>query len=118
MENKICCMFEEKNADLAVYHRDLEKIAVFRDSYRSSDVLYRCRRCGGLVYYSYEEIANLYGGWDNADVFENYIPVVGEVTDLENWEEVQKARTFRHYITGHNMEDDPPSSYKYWFEDN
>ena len=117
MEEKICCMFEGKNATLAVRNRDLERIAVYWESSRTEKYLYRCRRCGRLVYYSCEEIANLYGGWDNADIFEDYIPVVGEVKDAGDGEEVKKALTLRRTIHGHNMEEDALSSYSYEFVD-
>lgn len=117
MESKVCCMFQEKDADLAVYHRSLERLANYWDSSRRQEELYRCRKCGALVYYSYEEIANLYGGWDNADIFEYYYPVVREISDPEDWEEVKRARTFQHHIYGHNMEEDALSSRSYYYTD-
>ena len=71
-EDKICCMFDYKNPNLAVADRKLRRIATLYESSRTEKYLYRCERCGAYVFYEYEEIANLYSGWDNADIFETY----------------------------------------------
>lgn len=115
---KICCMFRQEDADLAVQNRDLACLEVLRESSRRSRVLCRCRRCGGAVLYDYEEIANLYGGWDNADVFEHWYPVEipeaasGEAQEEINWRIIKGAGS----ICGHNLQDD--AVFRYSFQEN
>ena len=114
-KREVCCMFEEKNPDLAVKNRDLERVATLWESSRREQVLFRCRRCGAYVFYDYEEIANLYGGWDNADIFERYIPARAETTVSEDgeteysWSQIKGAR----WIYGHNLEEDAERWYLY-----
>ena len=112
---KICCMFDEKNPDHAVEHNDLSLVRTEYDSYRNTQMLYRCRKCGAYVYYDYEEIANLYGGWDNAKKKKKYYPVTVEVTEQEgeepayNWAIIPGAK----WIYGHNLELDTSRQYVY-----
>ena len=80
MENKICCLFEEKNAKKAMKERDFELVNWLINSYRHDRVLYRCKKCGGLILYDYEETAHFLPGedWDNAYIEEYYWPVLPE----------------------------------------
>ncbi len=112
--SKICCMFDDVNPSNAVAHKDLERIATLFKSSRSREVLYRCRRCGAYVFYEYEEIANLNGSWDNADVFEHFYPVEVEEDspgseESYKWSRIAGAK----WIYGHNLEEDKNPSYIY-----
>ena len=80
MENKICCVFEEKNAKKAIKEKKFELVNWLVNSYRHDRVLYRCKKCGGLVLYEYEEEAHFLPGedWDNAYCEEYYWPVLQE----------------------------------------
>ena len=80
MSEKICCLFDGKNAKKAMKERDLEVITWLISSYRHDRAFYRCRKCGGLVLFDYEETAHFLPGedWDNAYVEEYYWPVIPE----------------------------------------
>ncbi len=116
-QRKICCMFDYKNAGDAVKNRNLIRISTLRDSSRRDQALCQCKLCGAYVLYDYEEIANLYGGWDNADIFERFYPVEVEKEESEGeepeytWSFISGAR----WISGHNLEDDVYR--RYWYED-
>lgn len=84
---KVCCMFDEPDAEKAVRNASLSFVEDHYKSYRHERSLYRCRKCGAYVLKHYEEIATFLPGydWDNADCFERYYPVemVEEARDLE-----------------------------------
>ena len=108
-------MFRQEDAELAVKNRDLVIIEVLCDSHRRERALCRCRICGGTVLYDYEEIANLYGSWDNADIIEHWYPVellepkLDEKPAERKWALIKGARS----IYGHNLEDDEIFRYSY-----
>ena len=109
----ICCMFDNERAE-AVRYNHLMRIKAFDKWSRREKVLYQCRKCGAYVVYTYEEIAYLYGGWDNADIFECYYPskVIQFDTDQNDdikWEIIDGAK----YIYGHNLEFDKVYQYCY-----
>ncbi len=110
MEEKICCLFEGESASDEMKERNLEVVERIDDSYRESRILYRCKKCGGLVLYDYEETAWFVPGedWDNAYVDVYYYPVLEEDVRREdgavnfNW----KALKSRRNIEAHYREND------------
>ena len=81
-KDKVCCMFSDPVPGHAVDNRDLESLAGDEWS-RKEHKIYRCRRCGAYVMYKYEENIG-YGGWDNVDISEDYIPIAEpEILDGE-----------------------------------
>ncbi len=80
MEDNICCLFEEKDAQKAMKEKEFELVEWIVNSYRDDRALYRCKKCGGLVLYEYEETAHFLPGedWDNAYCEEYYWPVKPE----------------------------------------
>ena len=103
MTDKICCLFEEDNAVQAVKDWSREIVDDLIDSYRHTRILYRCKKCGGLVLYDYEETAHFLPGedWDNAYVDESYYPVLESDISVEDEEKEFNwfAMTSRKYIT-------------------
>jgi len=105
MEEKICCLFEEKDAQKAVKEKDFELVKWIINSYRDDRALYRCRKCGGLVLYDYEETAHFLPGedWDNAYCEEYYWPVKPEdvqTVDEEmefNWSAIMARKHIAAY---------------------
>ena len=112
---KICCMFDREDPCKAVAEKDLEEVLRLEYTYRKKKGVYRCRHCGALVYYEYEEIANWNGNWDNADVIERYIPTrEGELEKgYDGLYFPSIAAENRRYIYGHNLELDDPFQYYY-----
>ena len=88
MENRICCMFEGESAIQAVNDHSFEVVDLLRDKYRETRILYRCRKCGGLVLYDYEEEAHFLPGvdWDNAYIEEFYYPLLEEDITIDEGE--------------------------------
>jgi len=82
-ENKICCLFQGSSAVKAVNEWQREVVEILTDTCRHDRILYRCRKCGGLVLRDYEETALFLPGedWDNAYIEEYYYPVLEE--DIE-----------------------------------
>ena len=80
MKSKICCLFDGVDAILARKNWECEIVEKLIISYRHDRILYRCKKCGGLVLYDYEETAHFLPGedWDNAYVEEYYYPVLEE----------------------------------------
>ena len=115
---QICCLFDGDDAIESWKNRQLEIVKNYNDSYRESLILYRCKKCGGLVLYEYEETAMFIPGedWDNAYCEEHYYPVLeidikeadGEI-DF-NWRAMQS----RKYITASYRElDEGEAPYRY-----
>ena len=110
---KTCCLFQEADATDAVNSGRLSVVTVCKEDDRNKSYLCQCKRCGGFVYYSYEAVEDMNGGWNNADVFERFIPVddsfagsgSDSLTDIQ--ETLRKARIPGRSIYGHNMELDP-----------
>ena len=82
-ENKICCLFQGSSAAEAINEWYGEVVENLTDTCRHDRILYRCRKCGGLVLRDYEETALFLPGedWDNAYIDEYYYPVLEE--DIE-----------------------------------
>ena len=112
---KICCMFDYKDPDDAVRNKKLQRIENLWESSRREEYLCQCKNCGAYVVYDYEEIANLYGGWDNADIFERYYPVEIDEEDPVNEEGEYKWAFIKgaKWIYGHNLELDTTRRYLY-----
>ena len=121
--SKTCCLFSEDDATDAVNSGRLSIVSVCSEDKRNKIYLCQCKRCGGFVCYSYEAVADLNGSWDNADVFERFIPVddsfagSGTASLTEIQEALRKARIPGRYIYGHNMELDPFSSRIYDYQE-
>ncbi len=86
MESNICCMFNDPVPGHAVSNSDLDLLASDIWS-RKEYKIYRCRRCGNYVLYSYEE--NNGFDWDDPGINEYYIPIVEpEIQDGEYPEDI------------------------------
>ena len=83
---KICCLFSGKSAGLALKDRDFEIAEVLDDPYVETRILYRCRKCGGLVLYDHDETAYFVPGedWDNACIEKCFYPVLEEDIRIED----------------------------------
>ena len=105
--DKICCVFKGDSAVDALRERDftVEKVLIPFDRNREERILYRCKKCGGLVLFDYEEAAYFIVGenWDNAHVTASYYPVLEEDVRVEDGKTVfdWDALTARRHITAH-----------------
>ncbi len=77
---KICCLFKGESAIQALKGWDYKIEEVLNDPYVETRILYRCKKCGGLVLYNHEETAYFVPGedWDNAYIEKRYYPVLEE----------------------------------------
>ncbi len=83
---KTCCLFEGKTAIQALKDWDREIVEVLNDPYVENRILYRCKKCGGLVLYDHDETAYFVPGedWDNAYIEKRYYPVLEEDIRVED----------------------------------
>ena len=112
----VCCMFDNINPDHAVVHgrKNLKFVKAFEcDSSHRKAKLYRCRLCGGYVYYTCEETACW--DWDNPDIFEDYSPVTVDIIEHGDDEPEYELHSIKgaKYIYGHNLELDAYRRYEY-----
>ncbi len=83
---KICCLFNGEHAALVLRDWDREIVEVLDDPYVETRILYRCKKCGGLVLYDHDETAYSVPGedWDNAYIEKRYYPVLEEDIRIES----------------------------------
>ncbi len=84
--DKICCLFNGESAARALKDWDCEIAEVINDPYVETRILYRCKKCGGLVLYDHDETSYFVPGedWDNAYVEKRYYPVLEEDIRVES----------------------------------
>ena len=108
--DKICCLFDGDSAVESERSWEHEIVDILIDSCGDRRILFKCKKCGGLVLYDHEEMAYFIPGedWDNAYIEERFYPVLEEdirVTDGEtefDW----AALTARKHIAASYREDD------------
>ena len=105
MEKNICCMFSAPNPEHAIENRNFEVVASDTLSSRFERWIYRCKKCGAYVLYTYEENV-IYGGWDNADIDETYCPIEAPVMKDDRFPKKIEYIKGTRSITTHYMEED------------
>ena len=104
MKSKVCCMFNDSVLEHVIENKALE--CLIKDEWsRRKKIIYRCKKCGAYVLYTYEENI-FYGGWDNPDINIAYIPIEEpEIVDGRFPEECKRINGACYISTSYREED-------------